>query len=322
MVKGCDAIGRRSRSHPQPSGKRITLQSRDLLWLQKLHEHGPLPSSFLLEYCKATHTNERRAKDRLTNLFHENNTPDQGFYLTRPAQQFRTADSRYNQLVYDVTKSGRKALERERPGVVTAPTNTGHWVHKLMVACTCASIELACRDREDVNYISGSTILQRANAELGCSVTIKHVSNPQVLASELIPDALFGLEYVGDHGQSYRFFALEADRSTEPFETTNKSRKSFAKTLAQYRAYVEGGAYRDHLNLTAPLLVLNVTNDKARKSKMLEMTAKHFPTGCSYMLYAHWRDFGTVFNPPEPKLDLLNGSWKRAGMDDLSIGSP
>lgn len=90
---------RRSRTTPQSTGKRVTVQERDLLWFQKLREHGPLPSSFLLEYCKASHSSEKRAQDRLTDLFHEDNTPHDGTYLTRPLQQFRTIDSRQNQLV-------------------------------------------------------------------------------------------------------------------------------------------------------------------------------------------------------------------------------
>ena len=55
------SLGRRSRLHPQSTGKRITLTERDLLWFEKIHEHGPLPSSFLLEYSKQTHRSAKRA---------------------------------------------------------------------------------------------------------------------------------------------------------------------------------------------------------------------------------------------------------------------
>jgi hypothetical protein len=98
-----DTLGRRSRLIAQSTGKRVTPKERDLLWFQKLREHGPLPSSFLLDYAKNSHRSEKRAKERLTDLFNEDNTPHGGPYLSRPPQQFRTIDSRYNQLVYDLT---------------------------------------------------------------------------------------------------------------------------------------------------------------------------------------------------------------------------
>ncbi len=84
-----DTLGRRRRLHPRSTGKRVSLQERDWLWLRKLHEHGPLPSSFLLAFAEDSHRSEKRAKERLTDLFNEDNTPHGGPYLARPPQQFR-----------------------------------------------------------------------------------------------------------------------------------------------------------------------------------------------------------------------------------------
>ena len=95
-----DALGRRTRLQPTTTGKSITLQPADLLWFQKLYEHGPLPSSFLLTYSQDLRLSQKRATERLTDLFNEETTKHGGRYLERPAQQFRTLDSRYNQLVY------------------------------------------------------------------------------------------------------------------------------------------------------------------------------------------------------------------------------
>jgi hypothetical protein len=103
-----DAIHRRKRTRPVSTGKRVTPQDRDLLWFQKLHEHGPLPSSFLLAFAQDMRRSEKRAKERLTDLFNEDNTAHDGTYLSRPLQQFRTIDSRYNQLVYDLTPSASR----------------------------------------------------------------------------------------------------------------------------------------------------------------------------------------------------------------------
>lgn len=312
MVEKLDSLGRRKRTTPQSTGKRITLQERDWLWLKKLQEHGPLPSSFLLEYCKDTHSSEKRSQERLTDLFNENNNEDDGVYLSRPPKQFHTIDSRYNQLVYDLTKASRKALARGFPDLSPSNVNAGPWVHKFMVACITASIDLACQQRDDLNYIPASKILARAETELRYPVAVKEPISGKAITKDLIPDALFGLEYVGDEGSKFRFFVLEADRSTEPATSKNFNRKSLLRNLLQYRSYVEGGLYKKHLKLTAPLLVLNITNSEKRMEQMLEVTESVFPNGNSYMLFQHWEDFGEVFRPPEPKATLLQATYCRA----------
>src|SRR5690606_16215844 len=101
--------------------------------------------SFLLEFAKRTHKSEKRARERLTDLFNEENTPHGGCYLTRPPQQFRTIDSRYNQLVYDLAPAALAALNEQ--GSPIRPTRSGPWLHSFMVSCITASIELACLDR-------------------------------------------------------------------------------------------------------------------------------------------------------------------------------
>lgn len=95
-----DTLGRRHREHPVSTGKRVTPQPRDLLWFQKLHEHGPLSSTYLHAFSQHLARNEKRARDRLTDLFNESNAPHGGAYLARPWQQFQTLDARYQNLVY------------------------------------------------------------------------------------------------------------------------------------------------------------------------------------------------------------------------------
>jgi len=319
MVKGPDKLGRRDRFDPQPTGKRISLQKRDWLWLKKLHEHGPLPSSFLLAYSKDSHASKKRAIERLADLFHENDNVHDGQYLTRPKQQTKTIDSRYNQLVYDLTKTGKKALAQEFPDLKRGNLNAGPWVHKLMVSCITASIDLACKQRDEINYIPASAILERTETELRYPVTFTMPGESQSTIKELIPDALFGLEYVTGESKRYRFFAVEADRSTETGITGNVQRKSLLRSFLQYQAYVEGDLYKQHLNLTAPLLVLNVANSRKRMEQMLFVTASLFPSGSSYLLFQHWDDFGEMFKPPEPWEEILTVPWQRSGLEILCI---
>jgi hypothetical protein len=137
-----DTLGRRPRDRRISTGKRVTPQERDLIWFQKLHEHGPLSSSYLHAFTKHLRSSEKRARDRLTDLFNESNTPHKGAYLERPWQQFQTYDARYQELVYDLAPAGEKALKQAGLWHTYGHVATGPWVHKYMVACITASIEL------------------------------------------------------------------------------------------------------------------------------------------------------------------------------------
>jgi hypothetical protein len=314
-----ESLGRRSRLRATSTGKRVSPTQRDLLWLRKLAEHGPLPSSFLLAYALDTHRSDKRARERLCDLFNEDNTPDYGPYLIRPPQQFRTLDSRYNQLVYDLAPAGERALARLRQDVSASPAPSGPWLHRFMTSCIIASIELATLERNDLSYIPQSEILARATVELRHPVTITDPETKWTGAKDLIPDALFGLRYHTENGDRFRFFALEADRATEPTTTANWNRKSFLRNLLQYEAYVTRGAYREHLKLTAPLLVLNVLSDEQRSRRMVDLVAKRYPEGNTFMLFQAWADFGPVFRPPQPNPALLVGGWARGGMPPFRI---
>lgn len=315
-----DTLGRRSRTHPQSTGKAITLQPSDRIWLRKLAEHGPLPSSYLLAFTEHLRKSRKRSLERLTDLFNEDRTPHGGPYLDRPPQQFRTLDSRYNQLVYDLASAGCRALASEGAEAAGVTVSPGPWLHRHMVACVTASIELAAAARPDIAYIPGHEVLRRAEAELRYPVPITHPETGERLVKTLIPDALFGLRYVTPAGDRFRFFVVECDRATEPATSGNWNRKSLQRSLAQYAGYIGDGLYRDHLKLSAPLLVLNVTTDATRLNKMVALTGAE--SAPAYMLFKVWADFGPIYKPPVPRPDLLERLWERAGSAPFCIALP
>ncbi len=319
MILTSDSIGRRQRLTPHTTGKCVSPTERDLLWFRTLAEHGPLPSSFLLAFSSGSHASAKRASERLCDLFHEGQTPDGGAYLTRPPQQFRTLDSRYNQLVYDLAPAAWRAMKRASIDQSSFAAPTGPWLHRHMTACITASIALACVQHKNIEYIPQSQILQRASTNLRYPVSIVDPVTKKPMTKDLIPDAMFGLRYVTPNGDRFRFFAVEADRATEPFTSANWNRKSFERNLRQYEAYVGGGAYRQHLHLTAPLMVLNIVSDTQRMERMVDYTAKLYPKGNSYMLFQAWEDFGAIYCPPRPQSSLLMGDWGRGGLPPFLI---
>ena len=99
------------------------------------------------------------------------------------------------------------------------------------------------------------------------------------------------------------------------------SRKSHLRTFLQYREYVGRHLYKQHLGLSAALLVLNVTTDAGTQASMIKLVQDLSPKGNSYMLFRTEARFGRYFKPQAPMLGLLSEPWRRAGAGDLVIGA-
>ena len=201
---------------------------------------------------------------------------------------------------------------------VAAPS--GPWLHRFMVSCVTASIELRTLARPDLEFIAQHRILARAQTELRHPVPITDPSSGQTMQRDLIPDALFGLEYQTDTGSRFRFFVVECDRATEPATTSNFNRKSWLRSLLQYRAYIGGGLYQNHLQLTAPLLALNVVTDEQRLERLLAVTeAEQGSAADPYLLCQSIDAFGMVWRPQEPIVSLLEKPWRRPRAAEFKI---
>lgn len=292
-----DRLGRRLRTSRVPNGDRIVLTERDYEWLSALHRHGPLPTSYLHGFTRDRWTDYRMASRRLALLFHEAGVID------RPFRQFETLDPRSNELVHALTKTGIDVLREASLYPRYAPAPSGTFRHRLMVSCITASIELGALQRH-WRYIPQHVLLERAQTELVIDID-----------GLLRPDALFALEMAG----KYLIFFLEADRATEPLETTN-IRKSFRRTVEQYRKLIGEGVYREKLGLKANALLLNITVSKKRRDHMVKMIGEIFPKACPYLLNHYLPEFGSLFKPPRV-MNLMDTAWQRAGQPAYRIGA-
>jgi len=287
-----------------------------------IHRHGPLSSSYLHAFSKHTHRSEKRALDRLTDLYHETETPHGGPYLDRPWQQFKTFDARYQDLVYDLTPAAETVLQEHGLWSDYAAAPSGPWLHRYMVSSITASIELATLDDPSLSFIPQEKILARAKTTLRYPVPFTDPASSRAQTRDLIPDALFGLDYKRSSGSLYRFFVVEADRGTEPSRASKFNRKSHLRNLLQYREYIGGGLYKRHLGLTASLLVLNVTTSEQTQERIIRLAEEISDRGISYQLFQTCECFGRFFKPPRPMLQLLNGPWLRAGELPFRIDLP
>jgi len=318
---------RRLRYERTSTGKRVELTERDIVWFQKLHQHGPLPSSFLVAFTENLRRNGTRSLERLGDLFHEHNTPHGGPYLDRPRQQW-SAISKFERTVYSNTPQAEQVLierGRIRPA---KPPPAAHYHHGLMVACITAAIELATTLDPALRFISEEEILERSpHKTLAIPCRISH-TNPrtgrtQTLDAPLIPDALFGIEYTVGSQKLYRFFMVEADRAHEPVRRANLNETSYLRKVLQYREVVGNRGYQRHFGMKSSMLVLSVTTNTQHMLNilgMIEETAGQ--AGMPYMLFRTAHEFGDRLRVPDPSFELLTDPWQRARCPGLRIDRP
>ena len=111
-----------------------------------------------------------------------------------------------------------------------------------------------CEDGQ--RFVPVDEILARASKEvrnarnpLSVPVTILPSRDHPVIRSRLethvIPDALYGIEYLVDGEKRYRFWTLECER-TSPFSRTTTKASSRALKLAAYDVLIKSKAFKRH----------------------------------------------------------------------------
>ena len=293
-----------------------------------------LRSTYL--YALVGGKSRKRFIERLGDLFHE------GGYLTRPTAQWQTINASYMPVVYALGSAGKNVLEQHgvtRPSLSSLTWNAGrpgrHFQHELMVCDILASVEIATRADPHVRFVSWPEILAhpkmpqatRENSKplaTRVPVTYKPPGSHKLQRSNrlLVPDAVFGLEYATPLGNKYRFFALEADRQTQPVFRRTLSQSSVLRKILQYREIITHTLHRDRWGLPN-LLVLMVTTGERHQANIMrlveEMTAGQ---GCGYILFKTMPALASLESAPLPDPAFLTDPWHRAGQPDLFINRP
>ena len=221
--------------------------NREVRWLKHIERHGPQSSVYLYELTRDTHSCKDTALRQMQRL-------RAGGFLTLPPQQRATERAEFKPYIYDLTLKAKGWLADHG---LSEPTvrPTGHFWHSYLTACVTSSIDLAA-SRAGVRYIPTHEILVKRGATLGIPVG----------GGTLIPDQLFALDY----GGTFRAFAVEVDRGTEP-KISTRARKSYASAIEQYGRAIEGYLYKRHYGINSNLLVLWVFTSRKNQMKFLEL---------------------------------------------------
>jgi len=289
-----DKTGRATFHHIAP--QRVTrLTNREARWLKHIERHGPQSSLYLYELTKDTH----RCKDTALRQIQKLRAAG---YLRLPRQQRATEHANFNAFIYDLTPNAQEFLFDDglsEPAI----TPTGHWVHGYMTSCVTSSIDIVAA-RDNVRYIPAQTILAIKDAPLAIPID----------GQKLIPDQLCALDY----GGSFRAFALEVDRGTEP-KTTNAKRKSYANSIDLYRKLIERRIYKTHYGIKAPLLVLWVFSSRSNEARFLELLEGQPERIRRHFLTRNVEGFHQSFQPPKFWPKLYRDFWKRSGAPPTHI---
>jgi len=251
-----DSMGRRSRFKRTPTGKRMVPTARDVEILRWLYRYRYLSATQLIDILQPR--SEKRFIERLGDLFHETGLID------RPPAQWRGFDARFRSIFYELSPKGIRYLADRAalPARATTLSRRAHngravqFDHATMIVDALLSVELETRDHPDQRFVPVDEILARAPENtrqarnpLAVPVTIEpRKDRPDIRQPwhpHIIPDALYGIEYLIDGERRYRFWALECENTT-PLYRAASHRSSIARKEAAYEALISSRNYRTH----------------------------------------------------------------------------
>lgn len=315
-----DALNRRSRLTRCANAQPVELTPRDLEIFRVLARYRFLRSTSI--HALVGGKSQKRFIERLGRLYHD------GLYLDRPVQQWNGIDARCRPTVYELSPKGHDALAgyqgRRGKTQVETPGKGRLFQHELMVSEIVAALEAETRQTAHLRFIDAAEILAKAPE------SIRGAPNPLALPilvncrvrgnafscdKPLVPDALFGVEYEEAGRKSYRFFALEADRDTEPLRRGDLVQSSYFRKVLQYREAIAVGLHKSHWSIPN-LFVLTVTTSEPHLRNMLRLILEMSGTTGStrFLFMALPADVSS-----SSARQLLTRPWQRAGNDPFRI---
>lgn len=334
-VRSRDALKRRSRMVRRGTDKRITLTERDIEILRLLDRYRFLRSTHL--HVLAGGKSSKRFVERLGDLYHECG------YVNRPQQQWQAINARYTPAVYELSEAGAGVLDQR--GLVSSSTSSltkkgrlgafRRYHHELMICDIISSIEIGTRSDPNLRFVSWQEILEsprmpeatrRSTNPLAIPVCVTYACPKTTVADHsdkpLIPDALFGIEYASSGKKSYRFFALEADRNSEPVLRGNLHQTSYLRKILQYREIAARKTHAAHFGLPN-LLVLNVTTNERHARNLMQLVDELANgSGSAFLLFKTMPSLASLEKAPPPTPFILTTPWQRAGHPEFYIDRP
>ena len=323
---------RRSRMRRISTGKRVELTDRDIELFKLLNRYHYLRSNFLYAFLGGN--SETRFKERLGHLYHD------GRYINRPEQQWQFANCRYMPVIYELDDKGEQVL-RDR-GLMQSDSPLlkkgrmgayRQFAHQLMICDCLASIELGVRQDPNLRFISWQEIIVKAPEKtrnldnpfelpVSISYTFPRTGNMHRADIRIVPDGLFGLEYMSNGQKAYRFFALEADRNTLPVRRSDLHQASYLKKLLGYRQIASLNIHKSHLGLPNLLVLSLITNEPHMRNVMALVEELAHEGRSKLFQFKTMSSLGDFEKAPASTPHVLTAPWQRVGYTAFWINKP
>jgi len=296
-----DALGRRKRYAPpeydEKRDKRVILiGANNSAYFRALRDHGQLPAHYLHVFAGGSLEPRTPKQDALSHVVRTTTRRlgrlrNHG-YLTRPPKQLSAENNKGQICTYALDKRAIEWLQAEDEWSLYASSFKGHPSHQFYLACFTASMELAARRNENVEYISKEDIFARDT----CAVK---KSELEVDGEKVIPDSLFGIRFREGDKVSTMYFVVELERA-------EKSSKQLRDKFSPYDTIIRRRIYKDAWGIHN-LRVLVPTVSKAR----IELIKKQIENlGASrFFLFRNKREIAKEWEVPPIWYDLFDEPW-------------
>ncbi|MFN3889608.1 MAG: replication-relaxation family protein [Beijerinckiaceae bacterium] len=247
------------------------MTDRDVDILRWLYRYRYLRQTHLLTVISPR--SQKRFIERLGDLFHETGL------IHRPAIEPGVFDARLRPMLYEIAPSGIDWLAGQNALPDRAVTFSRQsrrafspqLPHTMMIIDALMAVELATLRDPKQRFVPVDEILRRApeatrQARNPLAIPVpaaKNAGRENNGQRVLIPDALYGIEYRSGSDKGYRFWALECERTSPAWRSTDRA-SSTALKRAAYEALIAARAYRSHWGI--PNLKLNVITSASNRA--------------------------------------------------------
>lgn len=273
--------------------------------LEVLNRRRLARRNFLTDYLGGSADNRRKEIYDLSALEYLTCYPPDGdgvFERSYPRQFFR---------IYSKGLKADRALRAVGIEPIKHPDIGEQFWHQMLIDDIVMSFEIAAK-QAGLPFKDQYEILGDKPLELPCKISFTFPSTGKTHTSEraLCPDALFA---IGD-----TYFAVEADRGTEPIERSNLNQTSYLRKFLQYAYALKGGTYKTEWGIPN-LMVLHISTRPERTKGLMAFMEKLGAKSQS-QCFKPAPSLSSTVKAPKPFLTLLTDPYERVGHPPFIIG--
>src|SRR6266851_5369967 len=273
--------------------------------LEVLNRRRLARRNFLTDYLGGCEQNRRKEIGDLASMEYLTCYPPDGngtLERSYPRQFFR---------IYAKGLKADRALKAAGIEPIKHPDIGEQFWHQMLIDDIIMSFEIACR-QQGLPFRDQYEILGDNPLELPCQISFTFPSSGKTHTSDkaLAPDALFAI------GETY--FALEADRGTEPIERSNLNQTSYLRKFLQYADVLKTGRYKIVWQIPN-LMVLHISTREQRSNALMAFMAVLGAKSQS-QCFKSAPSLSSTAKAPQPLTTLLNDPYHRVGHPPFIIG--